>query len=319
MEREPLECRPLGREPLAYLAAALRGVGQVGLQPHLLTGALVLAGLWAAGREVGLPATLGTLVSTAAAYALGVDRGSVVLGLQGYSGCLTGIALVGSLGDHPAAYALTAVGCVLCTVLTAALTALLGPYGLPVLTAPFCLATGALLAAAPAFGRLPHPAAVTVPAPVTAPGALTCSDLWHAFFANVSQVFLVDDWHVGLIVLAGLACAGARAVLAAALGSAAGTATAWALGAPAAQVAAGLHGYNAVLVGIALGAVLLPETPWNAGYALFGAALSTGLAAALTALLAPLGGRTLTWPFVLTTWALLAAAPHLPRLRAATA
>ncbi|WP_285733413.1 urea transporter [Kitasatospora phosalacinea] len=299
------------REPLAYFAAALRGVAQVGLQPGLPTGALVLAALWAAGWEVGLPATLGTLVSTAAAYAFGVDRGSVALGLQGYSGCLTGIALVGSLGNRPATYLLAAVGCVLCTVLTAALTALLAPCGLTALTAPFCLVTGVLLAAvpapAPAPGRMPSGAAT----------GLTAADLWHAFFANVAQVFLVDSWYVGLIVLVGLACADARVVLAAALGSAVGTATAWALGAPAGQVAAGLHGYDAVLVGIALGAVLLPATPWNAGYALFGAAVSTVLAAALTALLAPLGGRPLTWPFVLTTWALLAAVPRLPRLRAA--
>ncbi|MFF4339222.1 urea transporter [Kitasatospora sp. NPDC001540] len=288
----------------------MRGVAQVVLQPRLSTGALVLAALWAAGREVGLFATLGTLLSTAAAYALGVDRRSVALGLQGYSGCLTGIALVGSLGDHPATYLLTAVGCVLCTVLTAALTTLLAPCGLPVLTAPFCLVTGVLLAAVPAPVPAPDPASAT---------GLTAADLWHAFFANVAQVFLVDNWYVGLAVLVALACAGARAVLAAALGSAVGTAAAWALGAPAGQVAAGLHGYNAVLVGIALGAVLPARTPWNAGYALFGAALSTVLATTLTALLAPLGGRTLTWPFVLTTWALLAAVPHLPRLRAATA
>ncbi|WP_234337500.1 urea transporter [Kitasatospora phosalacinea] len=115
----------------------------------MLTGAFVLARLWAAGREVGLSATLGTLVSTTAAYAFGVDRGSVALGLQGYSGCLTGIALIGSLGGHLAAYVRTVVGCVLCTVLTAALTALLAPLGGRTLTWPFVLTTWALLAAVP--------------------------------------------------------------------------------------------------------------------------------------------------------------------------
>ncbi|MFF1924166.1 urea transporter, partial [Streptomyces sp. NPDC058221] len=29
----------------------------------------------------------------------------------------------------------------------------------------------------------------------------------------------------------------------------------------------------------------------------------------------PFGGHTFTWPFILTTWALMAAVPLLPRLR----
>ncbi|MFC8719207.1 urea transporter [Kitasatospora sp. NPDC057198] len=310
---------PLDREPLAYLAAALRGVGQVDLQPQLLTGAFILAGLWAAGWKVGLFATLGTLLSTASAYALGADRGSLSRGLQGYSGCLTGIALVGSLGHHPATYVLTAVGCVLCTVLTAALTTLLGPYGLTPLTAPFCVVSGVIVLGAPSFARIWHGAPAPVADPTSGDTGITFSDLWHAFFANVSQVFLVDSWYVGLIMLAGLACAGVRVVLWAALGSVAGIVAAWALGAPTAQISAGIYGYNAVLVGIALGAVFLAGTGWNAGYALFGAGLSTGLTAAITSFFAPFGGHTFTWPFILTTWALLAAVPQLPRLRAATA
>ncbi|MGW4805493.1 urea transporter [Kitasatospora sp. NPDC004272] len=310
---------PLEREPLAYLAASLRGVGQVDLQPQLLTGAFILAGLWAAGWKVGLFATLGTLISTAAAYAFGVDRGSVALGLQGYSGCLTGIALIGSLGNHPATYVLTVVGCVLCTVLTAALTTLLKPYGLTALTAPFCIVSGVMVLGAPSFDRIWHGAPAPVAEPTSGDTGITFSDLWHAFFGNVSQVFLVDSWYVGLIMLVGLACAGVRVVLAAALGSVAGIVSAWALGAPTAQISSGIYGYNAVLVGIALGAVFLAGTPWNAGYALFGAALSTGLTAAITSFFKPFDGHTFTWPFILTTWALLAAVPQLPRLRAATA
>ncbi|WP_033259000.1 MULTISPECIES: urea transporter [Kitasatospora] len=311
--------RALDREPLGYLTAALRGVGQVDLQPRLLTGAFILAGLWAAGWRVGLFATLGTLLSTAAAYAFGVDRDSIAQGLQGFSGCLTGIALVGSLGHHPATYVLTVVGCVLCTVLTAALGTLLAPYGLSALTAPFCVVSGVIVLGAPSFARIWHGDPAPVADPTGGDPAITFTDLWHAFFGNVSQVFLVDSWYVGLIMLAGLACAGARVVLAAALGSVAGIVAAWALGAPTAQIASGIYGYNAVLVGIALGAVLLPATPWNAGYALFGAALSTGLTAAITSFFKPFDGHTFTWPFILTTWALLAAVPRLPRLRAAGA
>ncbi|WP_241844339.1 urea transporter [Kitasatospora sp. CB01950] len=307
------------REPLAYLVSSLRGVGQVDLQPQLLTGAFILAGLWAAGWRTGLFATLGTLISTAAAYAFDVDRGSISQGLQGYSGCLTGIALVTFLGHHVATYILTVVGCVVCTVLTATLAALAKPYGLTPLTAPFCLVSGVMVLGAPSFARIWHGAPAPAANPTVGDTGITFSDLWHAFFTNVSQIFLVNSWYVGLIMLVGLACAGVRVVLAAALGSIAGIVAAWALGAPTAQIADGIYGYNAVLVAIAVGAVFLAGTPWNAGYALFGAALSTGLTAAITSLFKPFHGHTFTWPFILTTWALMAAVPLLPRLRPAPA
>ncbi|RKE22520.1 urea transporter [Streptomyces sp. TLI_171] len=298
--------RSADRGPLAWPSAVLRGVGQVDLQPHLPTGAVLLAALWLAGWQIGLFATLGTLASTAAAHALGVDRDAVSRGLHGYSGCLTGIAVVTSLGHHPAGYALTVVGGVLCTVLTAALATVLAPFRLTALTAPFCLVTGGTLLAAPAFDRLPHDRVAARPAD----GAP-----WHGFFTSVSQVFLLDSWPIGLLMLLGLALAGRRVLVAAALGSAAGTLTAWALGAPTGRIADGSYSCNAVLVAIALGAVFLADSPWSTGFALLGAAASTGLTAALDALVRPFDGRVLTWPFVLTTWALLAAVPHLPRLR----
>nr|WP_223244839.1 urea transporter [Streptomyces sp. CBMA156] len=301
---------------MAYLVASLRGVGQVDLQPQLLTGAFILAALWAAGWKVGLFATLGTLVSTAAAYAFGVDRGSIAKGLQGYSGCLTGIALVGSLGHHPATYVLTVVGGVVCTILTSAIAVLAKPYGLTALTAPFCVVSGVMVLGAPSFARIWHGPPGQVE-PTVGDTAVTWSDLWHAFFTNVSQVFLVNSWYVGLIMLVGLACAGVRVLLGAVSGSIAGIVAAWALGAPTEQIANGIYGYNAVLVGIAVGAVFLADTAWNAGYALFGAMLSTGLTAGITSLFKPFHGHTFTWPFILTTWALMAAVPLLPRLRRA--
>ncbi|WP_329172518.1 urea transporter [Streptomyces sp. NBC_01477] len=298
-----------------FLLASVRGVGQVDLQPCLWTGMLILAGLWAAGWEIGLFATLGTLVSTAAAHLVAVDRSNIALGLQGYCGCLTGVALVTSLGGHPATYALAVIGAVMCTMLLAALTTLLAPYGLTALTAPFCLVSGIMVIGAPSFGRIWHGAPRAVSSTTTGDRALSWHDLWHAFFTNISQVFLVDEWYVGLIMLVGLAFAGARVVLYAAAGSVVGIFAAWALGAPASLISNGIYGYNAVLVAIAMGAVFLTATVWNGVYALIGAAATTGLTAALTSIFKTFGGHTFTWPFILTTWAFMAAVPALPRFR----
>ncbi|MDF6061891.1 urea transporter [Streptomyces sp. NPDC053741] len=303
------------REPSGFLLASVRGVGQVDLQPLLWTGVLILAALWSAGWRIGLFATLGTLISTATAYVLRVDRSNIALGLQGYCGCLTGIALVTYLGHHPATYVLAVVGAIVCTLLTATLTTFLSPYGLTALTAPFCLVSGVMVLGAPSFGRIWHGAPKAVSDPTSGDTGISWSDLWHAFFTNVSQIFLVDAWYVGLIMLVGLALAGVRVFLYAAAGSVMGIVAAWALGAPTAQIAQGIYGYNAVLVAIALGAVFLTGTVANGVYALFGAAATTGLTASLTSLFKPFGGHTFTWPFILTTWALMAAVPLLPRLR----
>lgn len=303
------------RQPSAYVLASLRGVGQVDLQAGLLTGAAILIALWVSGWANGLFATLGTLIATATAYALAVDRAGIALGLQGYAGCLTGIALFSSLGNHPATYVLTVVGAVMCTVLMAALSTLLTPYGLTPLTAPFCLVSGVMVVGAPSFARVWHGAPVAAASTTAGDTAMSWNALWHAFLNNVSQVFLVESWYVGLIMLAGLALAGLRVVLYAAAGSVTGIVAAWALGAPTALIANGIYGYNAVLVALAVGAVFLANTAWTGGYALFGAAASTGLTASLTSFFKPFGGHTFTWPFILTTWVLMAAVPLLPRLR----
>ncbi|MFI1583702.1 urea transporter [Embleya sp. NPDC020630] len=293
----------------------MRGIGQVDLQPALLTGVFILAGLWVAGWEVGLFATLGTLIATAAAYAFNVDRGSIALGLQGYSGCLTGIALVVFLGNHVATYILAVIACILTTILTATISTLATPYGLTALTAPFCLVSGAMVLGAPSFERIWHGGSTA--GPTSGDTGVTWSDLWHAFFNNVSQIFLVGKWYVGLLMLIGLAFAGVRVLLAAVLGSVVGIFVAWALGAPTAVIAQGIYGYNAVLVAIAVGAVFLANTVWNACYALFGAGVATGLTASITSLFKPFHGHTFTWPFILTTWTLVAAVTLLPRLRRA--
>ncbi|WP_406412689.1 urea transporter [Streptomyces halstedii] len=302
------------REPSGFLLASVRGVGQVDLQPLIWTGLFILAALWSAGWRVGLFATLGTVVSTATAYALGVNRSNIALGLQGYCGCLTGIALVVFLGHHPATYVLAVVGAIMATLLTATLTTLLSPYGLTALTAPFCLVSGVMVIGAPSFARIWHGAPKQVN-PTSGDTGMSWNDLWHGFFTNVSQIFLVEEWYVGLIMLVGLACAGVRVGLFAAAGSVVGIVAAWALGAPTAQIAAGIYGYNAVLVAIAIGAVFLTPTVWNGVYALVGAAATTGLTASLTSLFKPFGGHTFTWPFILTTWTLMAAVPLFSRLR----
>jgi urea transporter len=106
--------------------------------------------------------------------------------------------------------------------------------------------------------------------------------VWRSFFANIAQIFLMPQWYVGLLFLVGIFVASRQAGLVASLGSVVGIVTAWLLGSPAEEVRSGLVGYNAVLVALALGAALLSLTGWGLAYAIFGAALSTMVAGALS-------------------------------------
>ncbi|MFJ6213947.1 urea transporter [Streptomyces sp. NPDC092296] len=293
----------------------LRGFGQVDLQPSVWTSAVILVSLWVAGWQIGLFATIGAVSSTLTARLLAVQHDTLVQGLMTYCGVLGGIATVVYLGNHVSSYVLAVAAGIMCALVTATLNHLLNPVGLGAFTGPFCLVSAAMMLGAPSFGRVWHgtPKSALTPATPTSP-EVVWSDVWHGFFSNVSQVFLVGKWEVGLIMLVGLALAGWKVGLFAALGSIVGLLTAWALGAPAALIREGVYGYNAVLTSLAFGVVLLRFTPWNVGYTVLAAAASTGLTASLAALFKTLGSHTFTWPFNLTTWALLAAVPLLPRI-----
>lgn len=298
---------------------ALRGVGQVDFQASVWTSLAILAALWAESWEFGLFAVIGAVSSTLAARVLAVDRDTLTQGLMTYCGVLGSIAMVVYLGNHPSSYILAVVSAVMCTLVTATLNHLLSPFGLRAFTGPFCLVALVMVLGAPSFARVWHgtpPTAVT-PATSTSP-VVHWTDLWHGFFTSVSQIFFAGTWYVGLIMLAGLFLAGVRVGVFATLGSVVGLLTAWALGAPAALVATGIYGYNAVLTSLAFGVVLLRPTVWNYAYTVLAAGATTALTAALSVLFKVFGSHTFTWPFNIATWALLAAVPLLPRITART-
>ena len=304
--------------PEAVVLPVLRGLAQVDFMPSALCGVFFAAALFAAGWRYGLAGLAGSAVATLTAAVWGVRADRVTAGLEGFNGCLVALAAVVFLGPgHLSSWLFALGGAIAVTVVTSALVTVLATWDLPTLTLPFCLVASAMTISAPEFERLWHGRAeiATFAPSAEGPTALHWSDLWRAFFADFGQIFFMPQWYVGLLFLAGILVASRLAALSAALGSAVGIVSAWALGSPAADVRSGLLGYNAVLVAIALTGVFVVVSGWSVAYAVIGAAASTGVTGALTDVFAPMGGHTLTWPFVLTTMLFLAAIPALPRLQ----
>ncbi|MFG2498859.1 urea transporter [Streptomyces sp. NPDC048441] len=308
--------RPLGALPFA--AQVLRGQAQVTFLPSAAAGAVFCVALFAAGWDYGLYGLVGTAVGTATARLLGAAPDRVTTGLEGFNACLTALCFAVFLGaGHLSTAVLALAGCVVVTVVTAAAVNLLAVWDLPSLTLPYCVLASAMTIAAPGFERVWHhgEALASLTHAATGPTTLQLADLARAFFADFAEIFFMPQWYVGAVLLVGLFVASRRAGFVACLGSAVGIGSAWALGAPAAQIADGTMGYNSVLVALALCGVFLPVRAATLAYAVVGAASATAVSAAMSALLAPSGGHTFTWPFVLTTLAFLAAAKSFSRLR----
>ncbi|MFI6290165.1 urea transporter [Nonomuraea sp. NPDC050790] len=294
----------------------LRGIAQVVFQPNPWVGLVFLAALFAGGWQFGVFGLLGAVTATLTAYLLGAARSErVVPGLEGFSGTLIGVGLVLYLDTRWMTALLVIFGAVVGSVLTSALDVLLKPYRLSGLTAPFCVVTTVVVVGGTAFGRVWAEHAGTAPPSTAAPGlGMSWTHLWQGTFNGIGQIFLQNQWYAGLIFLAGLVLAGWRVGLVALASSVVGLLTGWLLGAQAADLGAGLYGYNSVLTGVALFGTFVVATPASAVYALTGAVTAAGFTAGIGELFAVVGGHTLTWPFVLVTWTFLAAVPMFSRI-----
>ncbi len=133
---------------------ALRGIAQIFVQADRLTGGLFLAGLLVASWRAALVAALGSLGGVAVGAALGAAEPALRAGLYSYNSALVAIALLTFLPStwSTAAYASLAV--VAGAIASASCAAMLGPVGLPALTAAFIAVTWAALLAAPSLARV---------------------------------------------------------------------------------------------------------------------------------------------------------------------
>lgn len=125
------------------------GIGQIFFLQNTLSGIILfLAVLWASWR-FWLYAIVGNLVALLTAYALGAEHSLIYMGLYGYNAILTvfAVSLYFNPSNRLSTKVLGLIGAGLSVPLTASISTILLPFGLPALTIPFVLCTWFLLAA----------------------------------------------------------------------------------------------------------------------------------------------------------------------------
>lgn len=303
---------------LRFVDVNLRGAGQVIFQDNPLTGLFFLAAIgWGAAQggalQIAIGALIALLVATITAILLDADEASLRQGLFGFNGILVGAAVPTFLAATPAMWALVVVGAAVSTITMLAVSNVMKTWGTPALTFPFVLTTWFLMLAAYSFGTVvidgmsAPTLARSVPAgPITE--ALTEANalrLLEAWLKGPAQVFLINNWLSGILVVVGLAVSSLWAAAFALMGAAVALAASLAFGASLSAVLGGLYGFSPVLTAVALGCVFYAPSWRVALYALLGTVFTVIVQAAMDAAVAPIGIPTFTAPFVFVTWLFL--------------
>ena len=271
----------LVRRVAAVVDAWLRSASQVVVINNPLSGLLIMLACCFPSAVVGAHGALGLTGAVGAALLLGLDRQALASGLFGYNGLLIGMALATFLhrggddsgdGGDDAWDAPVAIACVVGGGLSAVLqlslgNALVPTFHAPPLTLAFNLTMLLVVLATPhfaVFNDAPPPLAAAAAAAATsttdtetattdapAGGAAVLIWLLEASLVSVGQIFVCQSAASGALVLCGMALSSRIAAVAALAGALLGTAMAHGLGVPAAQVAAGLGGYNSSLTAVA--------------------------------------------------------------------
>lgn len=272
----------------SVLIVVLRGLGQVMFQRNAVTGILFLAGMAIASPWLAVGATIGAVVGPIVASLLSLGKSDLEDGIYGYNSALVGAAATALLPATPITWALAILG----AALAAPVTWLLRQLRFPTYTAAFVLVTwGMLVVAGLAGDRPPQPAAMVV----TKPGLAGFVD---EVLAGVAEVMFSASAISGVCFLAGIAVSSWKQAVVAVCGAVLGTLGAMYHGDPSGPLTLGLYGFNASLAAMA---VFLSRP------SLVPAALAALASVPLVEFFpATLGLPTLTAPFIMAAWIVLA-------------
>ncbi len=133
----------------------LNSPAQVMLQQNVWTGAIFLVALAVNSRISCAAAALGSAIGVVIAWSLGAAPSEIRGGLYGFNAVLTAIAFTGIFFLlHRTTMLLSILAVCVSTIMYCSLLSILGPFGLPALTAPFIATTWLCLLAGRSLPRL---------------------------------------------------------------------------------------------------------------------------------------------------------------------
>jgi urea transporter len=315
---------------VSFIDACLRSFGQVFFQNSPVSGALFIIALLASSTPV-MAAVAMLAVASANLFSIvfEYDAGLRSSGIWGYNASLVGCGLTvfmwnASDPSRTPADALSILWAVpflscICVMLTSAVASISVPNGITPLTFPFQLATWWWLLAAQKWTQIggtyaPVPGIID---PIKADDlglkSYTASSIVEAILSGVAQVFFVQEWWSGVIMLVGIFLCSPISSAWALLGSIISTLISLGFGQPRAFIFAGLCGFNATLTAIAVGGFFLVQSSVKVSIICIIAIVATTiLASATSAALSPIGLPPLTWPFTFITWITILSCNSIP-------
>jgi urea transporter len=123
------------------LEGIFNGIGQVFFLDNIISGIILSLAVFFGGKKLGFYAVIGNIVTIIFAYFLGGEHSLIALGLYGYNGILTIIAVSAVFNHEHNRFALLSgiIAACLTVPIAAGISTFLLPYGLPLLTMPFVL------------------------------------------------------------------------------------------------------------------------------------------------------------------------------------
>ncbi len=262
----------------------LRGVGQIMFQRNALSGALMLIGLAIGSWWLMLLTLAGSIAGTLFAKILGCSEKGISDGLFGYNSALSGLAV--GVFFSPSVYSVALFLGV--TIISIYFTVILGKLKrLPVLTAPFVIATWLMLLA----GKIIFPEQFLPSVEIE----MQVEANWvRAFCLNIGQVMFEGNAILtGVFFILGILVNSRVNAFYAVFGSVLPLLLGFVL-TDLSAFNSGLVGYNAILSAIALG-----TKSWNG---VISAVLAVAMSVAFQLFGMEYGVITLTAPFVVSVW-----------------
>eukprot|EP00979_Chaetoceros_neogracilis_P010891 scaffold2612_cov267-Chaetoceros_neogracile.AAC.84 len=131
--------------PREFFFGTLRGIGQVFLANDVVCCALILGGIAVCSRYLAFAAFVGSLLGNGISVLAGADNDMIEQGLCGYNSSLTLAAIALFYVPSFGSFVLGSMAVVFTVLAQFACSILFMPYGLPVMTVPFCIITLAMI------------------------------------------------------------------------------------------------------------------------------------------------------------------------------